>query len=70
MPGEGRLTFSTGIQALLIRTDAVVPTVRLSLTPRVEWDLAPATVHLNTDTDLAGAVGLDMVIGYSKSTRL
>ena len=47
-----------------------VPTVRLSLTPRVEWDLVPATVLLNTDTDskrwIAGHFGLDMLIWLSQ----
>lgn len=43
-----------------------VPIVRLSLTPRVEWDLAPATVLLNTDTDFAGTFGLDMLIWLSQ----
>ena len=43
-----------------------VPVVRLSLTPRVEWDLAPATVLLNTDTDFAGTFGLDMLVWLSQ----
>jgi hypothetical protein len=43
-----------------------VPIVRLSLTPRVEWELAPATVLLNTDTDFAGTFGLDMLIWLSQ----
>lgn len=47
-----------------------VPTVRLSLTPRVEWDVAPATVRLNTDTDakrwIAGHFGLDVLSWLSQ----
>jgi hypothetical protein len=43
-----------------------VPVVHLSLTPRVGWDLAPATVLLNTDTDFAGTFGLDMLVWLSQ----
>jgi len=43
-----------------------VPVVRLSLTRQVEWDLAPASVLLNTNTDFAGHVGLDMFIWLSQ----
>lgn len=47
-----------------------MPIVRLSLTPRVEWDLAPATVLLSTDSDsrrwIAGTFGLDMLIWLSQ----
>ena len=49
-----------------------VPSVRLSLTSRVEWDLAAATVLLNTDTGglkrwAAGTFGLDMLIWLSQT---
>jgi hypothetical protein len=48
-----------------------VPTIRLSLTPRVEMDLTPATVLLNTDSGglkqwAAGTFGLDMLIWLSQ----
>lgn len=47
-----------------------VPLVRLSLTPRVEWELAPATVLLDTENDsrrwIAGTFGLDMLFWLSQ----
>lgn len=48
-----------------------LPTLRLSLTPRVEMDLAPASVLLSTDAGglkrwAAGTFGLDMLIWLSE----